>query len=132
MKQYSVNTHVLRASWIYLILWVMSGSAIIILLAMGSQYWFFPILGFVFFFLWLMLTTLYPKTVVISEESIAISMMGSDKVKIIRFTDLKVNDMNAYYELAVDRKGTQRKYLLTKKSLPHELERFLKCLIEQL
>jgi hypothetical protein len=72
------------------------------------------------------------ETVVTSEESIAISMMGSDKVKIIRFTDLKVNDMNAYYELAVDRKGTQRKYLLTKKSLPHELERFLKRLIEQL
>jgi len=83
-------------------------------------------MGFIFLYLWLMLVSLYPKSVVIGEDSIAINMMGSSKAKIIKFADLQVNDKNAYYELAVDRNGTRRKYLISKNSIPHELEQIFK------
>ncbi len=128
MKQYEVNTFVLRMSWVYLLLWILASSALIILLAMGSPYWFFPIPGFVFLYLWLMYASLYPKELVIGENDIGIMMMGSNKVKIIKFADLHVEEKNGYYELAVAGNRTARKYLVTIKSLPQELKQLLQHL----
>ena len=131
MKQYEVNKYVLKISWIYLLLWVLASSAIIILLAMGSPYWFFPMPGFVFLYLWLMIVSLYPKELVIGENDIAITMMGSNKVKIITLTDLHIEEKGGYYELAVASNRTGRKYLVSTKSIPQELEQLLRRLMEQ-
>lgn len=131
MEQYEVNKHVLRISWFYLLLWVLAAGAFIILLAMGNPYWFFPIPGLVFLYLWFMLATLYPKGIIIGEDSVAVSMMGSDKVRVIKFKELQVDEKDGYYELAVARNGLGRKYLVTKKSISPKLDQLLQRLIEQ-
>lgn len=131
MKQFPVNKHILQISWVYLLLWVLAAGAFIILLAMGSPYWLFPIPGLVFLYLWFMLATLYPKGVIISEDSIAVSMMGSDRVKLIKVTELGIEEKEGYYELAVTGKGLGRKYLISKKSIPQDLEQMLQRLMHQ-
>ena len=128
MKQYEVNRFVLKVSWVYLLLWVLASSAFIILLAMGSPYWFFPIPGLVFLYLWLMIASLYPKELVIGEKDIAITMMGTSKVNIIKFTDLQIEQKGGYYELTTASKRTGRKFLVTKKSIPLELNELLQRL----
>ncbi len=130
MKQYEINRFVLKVSWVYLLLWILASSAFIILLAMGSPYWFFPMPGLVFLYLWLMIASLYPKELVIGENDIAITMMGSSKVKIIKFTDIHVEEKPGYYELAVVSNRTGRKYLVSTKSIPQELEQLLQRLME--
>ncbi len=130
MKQYEINRFVLKVSWVYLLLWVLASSAFIILLAMGSPFWFFPIPGLVFLYLWLMIASLYPKELVIGEKDIAITMMGSSKVKIMKFTDIHVEEKPGYYELAVASNRTGRKYLVSTKSIPQELEQLLQRLME--
>lgn len=122
MKHYTVNRHVLRISWLYLLLWVTAAAGIIILIAADSPYWFFPVPGFVFLFLWLMLAGLYPKAVVVSSEGMAVTMMGMDKINIINYADLQISDKGPYYELNNSRTLAGRKYLVTKKSIPRELE----------
>ena len=128
MKQYEVNKYVLQMSWVYLLLWIFAVAAFIILLAMGSQYWFFFFFLFVFLYLWLMYASLYPKELILGEKDIAVTMMGSSKVKIIQFTDILVDEKDGYYELAVASNRTGRKYLVTKKSLPQELKQLLQHL----
>ncbi len=130
MKHYEVNRFVLKVSWVYLLLWVLASSAFILLLAMGSLYWFFPMPGVVFLYLWLMIVSLYPKELVISEKDIAVMMMGSSKVNSIKFTDLQIEEKGGYYELTSASKRTGRKYLVSTKSIPQELEQLLQRLIE--
>jgi len=129
MKQFAVNRHVLRVSRLYLLLWMMAGSGLIILIAMESPYWFFPVPGFVFLFLWLMLAGLYPKTVVVGEDGMAVLLMGSEKVKIINFADLLVRDQVGYFEINNCKVSTGRKYLIAKKNLAPELEKLLQQLL---
>lgn len=131
MNQYEVNKHVLQISWVYLLLWVFAAASLIILLVMGSPYWFFPIPGFVFLYLWLMYATLYPKELVVGHTDIAIMMLGSNKVRIIKVKDLHIEEKGGYYELVAASNRAGRKYLVTKKSLPQELEQLLQRLMEQ-
>lgn len=131
MKQYEINRHVLSISWLYLLLWVIAISGIIILIGMGSPYWYFPIPGLVFLYLWLMLATLYPRSLVVGEDGITISLTGSSKVDIIDYEDFQIEEKGGYYELAVTRKGSGRKYLVSKKGLPEELEQHFQQLMER-
>lgn len=131
MKQYEINRHVLGISWLYLLLWVIAISGIIILIGMGSPYWYFPMPGLVFLYLWLMLATLYPRSLVVGEDGITIGLTGSSKVDIIEYEDFQIEEKGGYYELAVTRKGSGRKYLVSRKGLPEELEQHFRQLMER-
>lgn len=128
MKQYAVNSQVLLFSWIYLFIWIIAVSSLIILLARGSTYWLFPLPGLVFLYLWIMLSSLYPKTIVIGEDRIDISLAGSSRVRVVSFADLTIEEKKDYYELTFTGKGELRKYLVSKKNLPGELEQQLQRL----
>lgn len=128
MEQYAINRQVLLFSRISLLLWMMSVLLSIILLFMDNPYWFFPFPGLVFLYLWVMLASLYPGVLKIGEEGIGVSLAGSGRVRTIKFADLAVEEKKDYFELTATGRGKLRKYLVSKKALPRELEQHLRRL----
>ncbi len=120
MQVYSVNQSITSLSWISLIIWVLSASAFIILLAMGSSYWFFPMLGMVFLFQWGSTVSTYPKAVITSHEAIIFMMAGGTMIK-TEYDQLKVDAKPSAYALEVKLDAVTRKLRLARKNLPDEL-----------
>lgn len=129
MEQYAINRQVLLFSRISLLLWMMSVFFLIILLIVGNPYWFFPFPGLVFLYLWIMLASLYPGGLEIGEEGIGVSLAaGPGRVRMVNFADLAVEEKKDYFELTATGRGKLRKYLVSKKALPRELEQHLRRL----
>ncbi len=122
MEQFAVNRYVLRFSWFFLCLWIISMSMIIIFLAMGSPLWMFMISGVVFFFFFIVIAFTYPKTVLIGDESIAFQLPGSDKIQTFKYDELDFSSKKGYYEFAVSGTKRRKKFWISKKDIPAELE----------
>lgn len=126
MEQYAVNRYVLKFSWLFLLLWVIAMAMIIVFLAMGSPLWIYMISGLVFFFFWIVIASTYPKTVLISKDSIAFQLPGSDKIHTFKHNELEYSAKKGYYELAVSGTNRKKKFFISSKDIPAELEAYLK------
>jgi len=125
MDQFSINQHTLRVSWFYLLLWIASASVFIILLAMQSPYWLIALPGLVFLYMWFMLVTLYPRSLLLSETHMTLLMMGSGRERVIPLSDLRVEEQENQFELKSSSEGGKRRYLVSKKDLSSELANYL-------
>jgi len=126
MNQVSVNQHTIRVSWFYLLLWIASASAFIILLAMRSPYWLVALPGLVFLYMWFMLVTLYPGSLLLSETHMTLLMIGSGRERVIPLSDLRVEEQEHNFELKSATIDEKRRYLLSKKDLSPEIVDYLR------
>ncbi len=122
MEQFAVNRYVLKFSWFFLCVWIISMSMIIIFLAMGSPLWMYMISGVVFFFFWIVIAFTYPKTVLIGDDSIAFQLPGSDKIQTFKCDELELSSKKGYYEFAVSGTKRRKKFWISTKDIPAELE----------
>ncbi len=122
MEQFAVNRYVLKFSWFFLCIWIISMSMIIIFLAMGSPLWMFMISGVVFFFFWIVIAFTYPKTVLIGDDSIAFQLPGSDKIQTFKYDELEFSSKKGYYEFAISGTKRRKKFWISTKDIPAELE----------
>ncbi len=125
MEQFSVNRYVLRLSWFFLCIWVISMSMIIIFLAMGSPLWMYMISGVVFFYFWIIIAFTYPKTVLTGDGSIAFQLPGSDKIQTFKHDELEFSSKKGYYEFAVSGTKSRKKFCISTKDIPVELEKVI-------
>lgn len=125
MDQYTVNRYVLKFSWFFLCVWVISMGMIIIFLAMGSPLWIYMISGLAFFFFWIVIAFTYPKTILTGDDSIAFQLPGSDKVQTFKHDQLEFSSKKGYYELAVSGTKRRKKFFISTKDIPVELEEYL-------
>lgn len=128
MKQYSVNTYILKLSWLFLFLWVFAIGLLIILMAMGNPNW---IMGFSFapfLLFWTIIAGYFPQTIIVSEDNIAFQMKGSDKVQTFKYSELEFSLKKGYYEFVVAGTKKRKKFWISKKNIPTELESFLQKL----
>jgi hypothetical protein len=125
MEQFAVNRYVLKFSWFFLCVWVISMSMIIVFLAMGSPLWMFMISGVVFFFFWIVIAFTYPKTILTGDDSIAFQLPGSDKIQTFKHNELEFSSKKGYYELAVSGTKRKKKFWISTKDIPAELEKYL-------
>ena len=128
MKQYSVNTYILKMSWLFLFLWVISMGLWIVLLAMGNPNWFMVLSFGPFFLFWMIIASYYPQTVIVSEDSIAFQTKGSDRVQTFKYSELEFSNKKGYYEFVVTGTKKRKKFWISKKDIPKELETFLQDL----
>lgn len=126
MEQYEVNRYVLKFSWFFLLVWIISMGMIIVFLAMGSPLWFYMISGLAFFFFWLIIAFSYPKTVLTGDDSIAFQLPGSDKVQTFKHDQLEFSSKKGYYELAVSGTNRRKKFWISTKDIPSGLEAYMK------
>ena len=126
LEQYEVNRYVLRFSWLFLLVWIISMAMIIIFLAMRSPLWIYMISGLVFCFFWLIIAFTYPKTVLTGEDSIAFQLPGSDKVQTFKHDQLEFSSKKGYYELAVSGTNRRKKFWISTKDIPSSLEAYIK------
>ncbi len=125
MEQFAVNRYVLKFSWFFLCVWVISMSMIIVFLAMGSPLWMFMISGVAFFFFWIVIAFTYPKTILTGDDSIAFQLPGSDKIQTFKYNELEFSNKKGYYELAVSGTKRKKKFWISTKAIPAELEKYL-------
>ena len=125
MEQFEVNRYVLKFSLFFLCVWIISMGMIIIFLAMGSPLWIYVISGTVFFFFWIVITFTYPKTVLIGNDSIAFQLAGSDKIQTFKHHELEFSTKKGYYELAVSGTKRRKKFWISTKDIPVELEKMI-------
>lgn len=125
MEQFTVNRYVLKFSWLFLCIWIISMAMIIIFLAMGSPLWIYMISGLVFFFFWIVIASTYPKTVLIGDDSITFQLPGSDKIQTYKHDQLEFSSNKGYYELAVSGTKRKKKFFISTKDIPAELEELL-------
>ena len=122
MEQFTVNRYVLKFSWFFLCAWIISMAMIIIFLAMGSPLWIYMISGLAFFFFFIVIASTYPKTVVIGDDSIAFQMKGQDKIQTFKHDQLEFSPKKGYYEFAVSGTKKRKKFWVSTKNIPAELE----------
>ena len=120
MKIYSINKNIFKLSWLFLILWFISASGFIILLAARSDYWFVTIPGFVFLFLWTMNVSTYPKSAIVSDDNIAL-VMSSGKIYNLEIGQVEINRLNSAIAIDFNDDGVDRKLRISQKNLPSEL-----------
>jgi len=125
MEQFTVNRYVLKFSWFFLLVWLISMGMIIIFLAMGSPLWIYMISGLVFLFFFIVIASTYPKTVLIEDDSIAFQLPGSDKIQTYKHDQLEFSSKKGYYELAVSGTKRRKKFWISTKDIPAELEEYL-------
>ena len=126
MEQYEVNRYVLKFSWLFLLVWIISMGMIIIFLAMGNPLWIYMISGLVFFFFWLIIAFSYPKTVLTGDDSVAFQLPGSDKVQTFKHDQLEFSSKKGYYELAVSGTNRSKKFWISTRDIPSGLEAYIK------
>lgn len=117
---YRVNRSMHRLSWVYLLLWVVAFSAVIVLIAAGSPHWFYPIPGAAFLFLWSAVASTYPKTV-ISGPGAFVFVMGSGELIRAECERLQSDGTGSAYLLEFTRDGVTRKLRVAKRGLPEAL-----------
>jgi hypothetical protein len=122
MEQYPVNRFVLKLSWLFLCIWVISMGMIIVFLAMGSPLWIFMFSSIIFFYFWIVIAATYPKTVLMGSDSIAFQLPGSDKIQIFKHDELEFSAQKGYYELAVSGTKRRKKFWISRKDIPAALE----------
>ena len=125
MKQFAVNIYVLKFSWFFLGIWVIAAGLLIIFLAMGSPLWIHMISGLVFLFFFILIASIYPKTVLIGDDSIAFQLPGSDKIQTFKHDQLEFSSKKGYYEFAVSGTKKRKKFLISTKDIPAELEEYV-------
>lgn len=125
MEQYTVNRYVLKFSWFFLLVWLISMGMFIIFLAMGSPLWIYMISGVVFLFFFMVIAATYPKTVVTGSDSIAFQLPGSDKIQTYKLDELVLSRKTGYYELAVSGTKRRKKFWVSTKDIPTALEEYL-------
>lgn len=125
MEQFTVNRYVLKFSWFFLLVWIISMGMHIIFLAMGSPLWIYMISGIVFLFFFIVIASTYPKTVLIEDDSIAFQLPGSDKIQTFKHDQLEFSSKKGYYELAVSGTKRRKKFWISTKDIPAELEEYL-------
>jgi len=125
MEQFAVNRYVLKFSWVFLLVWIISMGMIIIFLAMGSPLWIYMISGYVFLSFFIVIASTYPKTVLIGNDSIAFQLPGSDKVQTFKLEELEFSRKKGYYELAVSGTKRRKKFWISTKDIPTELEEYM-------
>jgi len=125
MEQFTVNRYVLKFSWFFLLVWIISMGMYIIFLAMGSPLWIYMISGIVFLFFFIVIASTYPKTVLIEDDSIAFQLPGSDKIQTFKHDQLEFSSKKGYYELAVSGTKRRKKFWISTKDIPAELEEYL-------
>lgn len=130
MKQFTVNRFVLKLSWLFLCIWVISMGMIIVFLAMGNPLWIFMFSGITFFFFWVVIAATYPKTIIMGSDSIAFQLPGSDKIQTFKHDELEFSAKKGYYELAVSGTKRRKKFWISTKDIPAELEASLKLFPE--
>jgi hypothetical protein len=122
MEQFTVNRFVLKLSWLFLCIWVISMGMIIVFLAMGSPLWIYMFSSIIFFYFWIVIAATYPKTVIMGNDSIAFQLPGSDKIQTFKHDELEFSAKKGYYELAVSGTKRRKKFWISTKDIPAELE----------
>lgn len=122
MEQFTVNRTLLKFSWLFLFVWIISMSLFIIFLAMGSPLWIYMISGFIFIFFWIIIATTYPKSVVIGDDSIVFHLPGSDRIKTYKLHELEFRSKKGHYELIVSGTKQSKKFYISRKDIPAKLE----------
>ena len=125
MEQFTVNRYVLKFSWVFLLVWIISMGMIIIFLAMGSPLWIYMVSGLVFFFFFIVIASTYPKTVLIWDDSIAFQLPGSDKIQTFKLEELEFSRKKGYYEFAVSGTKKRKKFWISTKDIPAKLEKYM-------
>lgn len=125
MEQFTVNRYVLRLSWLFLFIWIIAMGMIIIFLAMGSPLWIYMFFGIIFFFFWIVIASTYPKTVLFGGDGIAFQLPGSDKIQNYRYNELDFSSNKGYYEFAVSGTKRRKKFWISTKDIPAELEKHI-------
>ena len=126
MEQFTINRNMLKFSWIFLLVWVISMGMIIVFLAMGHPLWFFMISGLFLFFFWIIIASTYPKTVLVGDDSIAFQLPGSDKIQTFKHEQLELSRNKKDYEFIVSGTKKRKKFWISRKDIPVELEAYLK------
>lgn len=122
MEQFAVNRYVLKFSWFFLCSWIVTMGIIIISLAIGSTLWIYMISGVAFFFFWIVIASTYPKTLLIGDDSIAFQLPVSDKPQSFKHDQLEFSRKRGYYEFAVSGTKRTKKFFISTKDIPAELE----------
>lgn len=106
--------------WLYILLWFISAAGFIILLAAKSEYWFMTIPGFIFLYLWTMIVSTYPKSVIVASDNIAL-VMSSGKIYNLEIDQVEINRLNSAIAIDFNEDGVDRKLRISQKHLPIEL-----------
>lgn len=122
MEQFAVNRYVLKFLWFFFCIWILSMCMVIVFLAMGSPLWIYMISGVAFFFFWIVIASTYPKTLLIGDDSIAFQLPVSDKPQSFKHDQLEFSRKRGYYELAVSGTKRTKKFFISTKDIPAELE----------
>ncbi len=127
MNTFKVNQSIYYFSWINLILWIISGALFIILLAMRSPYWIFPLAGVIFLVQWLNTVSTYPRSVIINGDSIAF-VMTSGGILLINSNEAEIGSTPSAYTFNFKQERVTRKIRIAKKNIPDELANILESL----